>query len=99
MEDLLSRLDTLETKVYLLLAKNKLIKEENELLKTKITQLTSEQKKLENDKSIEPKNQDSLFSIDEFKVNRNPTDTKKIKKEIEQAIRYIDDCIEWIQKY
>lgn len=99
MEDLLSRLDTLEDKVKVLLSKYNLLKEENEFLKTKIIQLTKEEQKQENRTSKDSENQENGISNEGSQNKRSPSELKRIKKEIEQAVRHIDECIDWIQKY
>ena len=99
MEDLLNRLDNLENKVKVLLAKYNLLKEENEFLKTKISQLTKEEQKQETNKTRDSENQENGISENGMQTKRSPSELKRIKKEIEQAVRHIDECIDWIQKY
>ena len=99
MEDLFSRLDNLENKVKVLLAKYNLLKEENEFLKTKISQLTKEEQKQETRTTKDSENQENGISSNGNHFKKSPAELKRIKKEIEQAVRHIDECIDWIQKY
>jgi hypothetical protein len=99
MEDLFNRLDNLENKVKVLLAKYNLLKEENEFLKTKISQLTKEEQKQETRTTKDSENQENGISSNGIQIKKSPAELKRIKKEIEQAVKHIDECIDWIQKY
>jgi hypothetical protein len=81
--DLLLKYDKLKTDNIELINQIKKIKEENTILKNKSINLKSN-------------THEQQYAID---FDSKHTDNKRVKKEIESAVKKIEECIDWLQKY
>ncbi|MBL7831728.1 MAG: hypothetical protein JNK41_11915 [Saprospiraceae bacterium] len=87
----------LEEKVLRLLQKYDELQKDNIELNNQIVKL-KEENLLLTKKTINPTTtaQQSQIAF-EFETKQN--DNKRVKKEIESAVKKIEDCIDWLQKY
>ena len=96
-DELFAKFEKLETKISSLLEKFDVIKNENIELNKQISKL-KEEKVLQN-KEVKNPIQQTLLNQASLNFDKNGPDSSKVKKEIELAVKGIDECIEWLQKY
>ena len=98
MQDELNiRFAEIEKKVFSLLEKYDRLKKENIELNNQIVKLKEENIIL-NKKTINPTT-NTLQSQIAFDFDAKQTENKRVKKEIESAVKRIDECTDWLQKY
>lgn len=98
MEDeLRNKFAEIEKKVFALLEKYDKLKKENIELNNQIVKL-KEENLLLNKKTINP-TPVTLQSQIALEFDSKQNENKRVKKEIESAVKRIDECIEWLQKY
>ena len=96
-DELITKFENLENKISNLLEKFDTLKNENIELNKQILKL-KEEKVLQNKEAKNPIQQ-TLLNQGAFNFDKNGPEMNKVKKEIELAVKGIDECIEWLQKY
>lgn len=96
-DELFAKFEILENKISSLLEKFDVLKNENIDLNKQISKL-KEEKVLQN-KEVKDPIQQTLLNQGALNFDKEGPEMNKVKKEIELAVKGIDECIEWLQKY